>query len=234
MSYCVNCGVELDDSLKVCPLCNTPVYNPNQTATPKTNSPFPEMHGQVEEVKRKDWAVLLTAVLIAISVTCGLLNLWAFNESAWSMLVIGICMVVWVASIPFVICTKINPYTALLFDGLSVILYLYMITFMTGSKDWYFGLALPIAVLVTVLLETFYFFRKKCPRSILVTILLFIVHVALLCVGIEVLIRRYLGKPFRLTWSAIVLTVCAIMIIMFATLLSRKRLRNAVRRRLHF
>ena len=29
MSYCVNCGVKLDKSLKKCPLCNTVVYNPN-------------------------------------------------------------------------------------------------------------------------------------------------------------------------------------------------------------
>ena len=28
MSYCVNCGVELDASATKCPLCDTPVYNP--------------------------------------------------------------------------------------------------------------------------------------------------------------------------------------------------------------
>ena len=30
MSYCVNCGVELDASAKECPLCNTPVLNPRE------------------------------------------------------------------------------------------------------------------------------------------------------------------------------------------------------------
>ena len=28
MSYCVNCGVELDDSAKKCALCGAPVLNP--------------------------------------------------------------------------------------------------------------------------------------------------------------------------------------------------------------
>ncbi len=28
MSYCVNCGVELDKTCAVCPLCNTKVCNP--------------------------------------------------------------------------------------------------------------------------------------------------------------------------------------------------------------
>lgn len=30
MSYCVNCGVELDDTVAICPLCHTPVQNPNR------------------------------------------------------------------------------------------------------------------------------------------------------------------------------------------------------------
>ena len=30
MSYCVNCGVELDPSAGICPLCHTPVCNPVQ------------------------------------------------------------------------------------------------------------------------------------------------------------------------------------------------------------
>ena len=30
MSYCVNCGVELDATASFCPLCHTPVVNPNQ------------------------------------------------------------------------------------------------------------------------------------------------------------------------------------------------------------
>lgn len=234
MSYCVNCGVELDDSLKSCPLCNTPVYNPNKIDKEQSNNPFPQIYGQVEEVKRKDWAILLSSIFMAISVTCGLLNFLAFNESVWSLLVIGVCIILWVAFIPAVIYPKINPYIVLLLDGLSVVLYLYMITFMTHSKEWYLGLALPITVLVIILLETFYLVYRIFPRSILGTILSFFIHVAVACVGIEIMIRRYLCKPLLLTWSAIVLTVCMIMIILLATLLSRKRLRNAVRRRLHF
>ena len=61
MSYCVNCGVELDASLKNCPLCNTPVINPNELKKITPPSPFPEQRGQVETVHRKDLAVLLTS-----------------------------------------------------------------------------------------------------------------------------------------------------------------------------
>ena len=35
MSYCVHCGVELDPSLKKCPLCNTPVLDPKGGTCPQ-------------------------------------------------------------------------------------------------------------------------------------------------------------------------------------------------------
>ena len=53
MSYCVNCGVELDASAKKCPLCDTPVYNPKAPEPEKQPSPFPLEKGQVEVVKKK-------------------------------------------------------------------------------------------------------------------------------------------------------------------------------------
>ena len=56
----------------------------------------------------------------------------------------------------------------------------------------------------------------------------------LLCVGLDLLIKHYLGGVLRLGWSAVVLTVCGILDVAIITMLSRRRLRNAVRRRLHF
>lgn len=64
--------------------------------------------------------------------------------------------------------------------------------------------------------------------------LYFFAEAALLCAGIELLIRRYLLLPLRLTWSAVVCSVCGVIVISLITILSRARLRNAVRRRMHF
>ena len=44
MSYCVNCGVKLKQSEKVCPLCNTMVINPNNL-----NNDFIPVYSQVVE-----------------------------------------------------------------------------------------------------------------------------------------------------------------------------------------
>ena len=146
------------------------------------------------------------------------------------MYVIGICIILWVVAIPVFIYTKLPIYVSLLFDGLSIGLYEYLITFNTPSSRWFYQLALPITA-VAILLAAL---CRKVSSSFLASALYVFSEIAVLCISIELLIRRFLSRPFLLTWSAVVLTACAIIIVALITMLSRKRLRGAVRRRLHF
>lgn len=234
MSYCVNCGVELDKSLQTCPLCNTPVINPKELEQKMVKSSFPKEKGQVETVKRKDLGLLLSVVLIAAGATCGILNLFVFSGSAWSLLIIGACLIVWVLFIPIVIYTRLSAYSALLFDGIAIGVYLYLITFVTGNDIWFFKLALPIVLLVFCIAELLTLCIRKLPVTFLTTALYLFTAAGILCVGLEVLIDWYLRSEIQLVWSAVVLTVCIIIDIALITMLSRARLRDAVRRRLHF
>jgi len=234
MSYCVNCGVELDASAKSCPLCNTPVINPKQLEQIAASQPFPLERGQVEEVRRKDLGILMSMVVLATAVTCGVLNAFVFRGAPWSLAVIGVCAILWVILVPVVIYTKQPIYLSLLFDGAVVILYLFMLTYLTGDRAWFWGLGVPITVLVTAVAEAFTFCVRKFPRSFITTGLYLFTAVGILCMGLEMLIDRYVDGAIALTWSAVVLTVCVILDIALITMLSRRRLRDEVRRRLHF
>lgn len=234
MSYCVNCGVELQADAGRCPLCNTIVINPNELEKMKEEgSPFPSEKGQVEAVKRKDIGILLTVILAATGVICGILNALSFQGALWSLAVGGVCIVLWVILIPVVIIRKQPIYVSLLLDGIAVAAYLYMLTYLVGSSGWYFGLGLPITVLVTVIVELFTVCVRKLPYAFLVGCLEFFTAVGLLCMGIEIMIDRYLGQDIVLGWSAVVLTVCGILDIAFITMLCRSRLRHALYKRLH-
>ena len=48
------------------------------------------------------------------------------------------------------------------------------------------------------------------------------------------MIDLYVQDSISLLWSAVVLTVCVIIDVTIIAMLSMRRLRNAVRRRLHF
>lgn len=234
MSYCVNCGVELDVSHKSCPLCNTPVINPKQLEQLIAVPPFPSEKGQVEFVKRKDAALLLSVVLLSTAVTCGLLNVFVYKANLWSLSIIGACCVLWVFMIPLVIYTKLSAYASLLLDGVVVCAYLFMLTWLTKQNTWFWGIGLPVTILVTVLAEIMTFLLRRFRFSFLVTAIVSFAEIAVLCVGIELVLNRYLHQRFFLSWSGIVLTICSIITIALITILSKKRLRNAVRRRLHF
>ena len=47
MSYCVNCGVELDPGAARCPLCGTPAWKPD----PDAQSYFPTKPAEVPDRK---------------------------------------------------------------------------------------------------------------------------------------------------------------------------------------
>ncbi len=234
MSYCVNCGVELDDSAKKCVLCNTPVIHPGRDMEQEYATPFPREKGAVERVNRNDFAILLSAFVVATAVTCGLLNVFVFPATRWSLAVIGVCVILWVSMVPLVIWQKLSVYSSLFLDGLAVSLYLYMLAHMVDSFGWCFGLGLPLVMFVTVVFEILAFVIKKMPRSFLTVSLYINLAVGILCVGVECLIDRYIRGEIMPGWSAVVMTVCTILAIIIITMLSRRRLRSAVRRRLHF
>ena len=235
MSYCVHCGVELDASLKRCPLCNTPVLDPHHIPTGEAISPYPSKKGKVDEpVRRKDVAIFYTIFLIAVSITCGLLNRFVFSRAPWALMVFGLCLMFWVFSIPFLMYRKISPYFAIILDSGAVILYLYMIAILIGKFQWFYSLALPIPLLFTILWVISMALHQKVSHSYAALALYVLSDIAIFNIGIELLCRQYLELPYRITWSAVVLTVCVILGILVASLFFIPRLREAARRRLHF
>ena len=119
-------------------------------------------------------------------------------------------------------------------DGAAAGGYLYMLTFQVGSGEWFWGLGLPIVILVTLIAELLTACIRHLPSSFLTNALYVVSAVGLLCLGLEILIDLYVTDLIALSWSAVVLTVVVCVDAMLITVLSRRRLRNEVRRRLHF
>ena len=235
MSYCVNCGVELDASRKDCPLCGTPVINPMELEKLReARSPFPKKRGEVEAVKRKDFGILLSIMTLSTAIICGILNRLVFRSHMWSLAVVGACVLLWIVMVPFVSNAGQSVYLSLLYDGAAVAFLLYMITYLVEDDHWFMGLGLPLTVLVTAVTEMFTFCVDKLPKSFLTVSLYLFTGIGLLCLGIEILIDIYIEGEVSLGWSAVVLTVCGVFDIALITMLSHRRLRDSVRRRLHF
>ncbi|MCM1184192.1 MAG: DUF6320 domain-containing protein [Roseburia sp.] len=236
MSYCVNCGVELDASLNKCPLCGTKVCNPQNMPEPDLGEAptFPERRGEVERTGKRDSIVFVTVLTLTISVTCGLLNGLVYNSLRWSVPVIGVCLMLWIFFMAAVFSDKITVYVMLLMDAAAIGGYLYLISGLTDTGAWFDRIALPILAVVLFLTELFTLLGRRLPFSLLVGTLYSFVSIAGVCVTIEVVTDLYRADGVGLSWSAIVLTVCAIISVILIMMLMMRRLRNSISRRLYF
>ena len=234
MSYCVNCGVELTKGAKACPLCSTPVINPNELDKLQENMPFPQQKGQVEQVRRKDVGILITVLLCTIAVTCCLLNMFVFQGLNWSYSVIGACLCIWMIQVPLTVYEKATSYTYISLDFISVAFFLALIARMIHHFRWFWELGLPIVCILWFLVELGVFCYRKVSDSIFAIAIYLFTGLGLLCMGLDLLIRLFRGLEAGISWSAVVVTVCIVFDAVFITMMSHKRMRNEVRRRLHF
>lgn len=233
MSYCVHCGVELDKTCTICPLCHTKVINPNQPADTVSPKPYPTGHGHIDPVKKSDTAILMAVILTVTAIVCGLLNLFIFTGTHWSRYVIGGCAVLWIFSLPLFFPSGLTVYRSLLLDGISIGLYFAIIAWLHPGNGWYFAIALPLIFLVTVLIAIFVFCLRHPRRSILSQAVVLFAETGILTISIELLTSRYLKHTLSLSWSAVALTCCIIIDAILITILLRSRLREEVRRRMH-
>ena len=72
MSYCVNCGVELDASAEKCVLCGTAVLNPNNIDKAQDETPFATESHIPKSISRRFVAYIVSVVIFAQAFFYGL------------------------------------------------------------------------------------------------------------------------------------------------------------------
>lgn len=237
MSYCVQCGVRLEQSLRTCPLCHTPVINPNELNTvnlSNVSGPFATVKGEVEPMKKHDIGLWLTLVFGSTALACGILNLFVFNHNYWSIPVIGACIIIWIFFCPRMFLPQIPIYANLMTSAVSVIFYELAITLMTEQDRWFYEIAFPITLVIMALTAVSGLFYKYVSKSLIASALYLFIDIALLSIAIECYVDKFIGLEIHIFWSAIVFSVCAVISVALIAILSIRRLRVTVQKRLHF
>lgn len=128
MSYCVNCGVELDATARACPLCHTPVQNPNRPVDAELPPPFPSRRKEVQPASKKELALLISAMFASVAVLCGVLNLFFLHSGRpWSLYVVGAAVMLWLWLVPPLLLRGMPLWVRLLLDSCAVGVYVYQI-----------------------------------------------------------------------------------------------------------
>lgn len=227
MSYCVNCGVELAPGAAVCPLCQTPAWSPDLSAPPY----FPTKPPEVLPVSKREAAVLLTAILLSVSLCCGLLNWILPTERPWSLYVIGAAVMLWIWLVPPMLVRWMPTFFKLTVDVAAVGVYVWLISIDLGGSRWFRGLALPILGWTCVIVFLLSFLLRGRRRSTLSAISLSMGAAGLLALGVEFCVDRYLRGVWEPGWSLVVVVICVSVIIPLRIVRRVPALREEARRR---
>lgn len=233
MSYCVNCGVELDDTAVRCPLCKTRVSNPGHPVDCKSPTPFPTRDIAPEPVSQKELALLVTAMLASVAVCCVLLNVFFHAERLWSLYAVGASVMLWVFFVPPLLIRPLPAWCKLSLDVLAIGVYVYLISIDLNGQAWFWKLAMPIIVTSAVLFGALGWLLRGRRRSILTSFVLSLCLIGVLSMCVELFADRYLFAAWQPSWSLVVMTVCVALCIPLIIVRRIPALREEARRRFH-
>ena len=233
MSYCVNCGVELNPAARECPLCRTPVLNPSCPVDADAPSFFPTRREEVAPVSRREAALLLTAMLLSVAICCTLLNLVFYSDVWWSFFIGGAMAMLWVWFVPPLLSRKLFIWVRLTLDVLAVGVYILLIAIALDGMDWFVGLALPIVAAGALVIPVLYWIIRTRRCSLLVSAVLVLLALGLFAVLTEFLCDRYLKGVWLPGWSMVVLASCVGLSIPLIIVRRVPSLREEARRRFH-
>jgi hypothetical protein len=204
MSYCINCGVELDEGLSSCPLCGFNIGNEESPDTGKKSEFFPSdiilLH---KKEKRMHIWELLGIVSFSGIVVCSIVDLVIMKSFTWSRYADTSIVSAWIILSLSLLAFR-KYYIILPGFLLTILAMLLLFNIFSPPVNWFFGLGLPItitlfiAVSIVLVLWKFAHFKGFNILAFAFFIL------SGFCVVTEVFIDRYVFKVVDIRWSAIV------------------------------
>ena len=214
--YCVKCGVELADSERKCPLCDTPVYFPGLSPEPET--PYPKEKTQKENNPAKAICFVITCFFIIVAAISVLCDYNINDEITWADMVVGGLLLVYILLVLPAWFRNPSPAIFVPCDFLAIALLLLYINVRFGG-DWYLTFALPVTVGAGIVCSSVSILAYYLKRG-----RLYIAAGALIATGaysifIEICLHAAFAIHDKLVWSpypAITLTFIGIMLIVVA------------------
>ncbi|MFC2137056.1 DUF6320 domain-containing protein [Bacteroidota bacterium] len=214
MPNCKNCGVELEETMEICPLCKLP---PHKKELIEENKIIEKSIEQIrDEKKRKQiiWELLSLTFISGIIITL-IINLVSSKTLSWSLISVSSISFTWILVTLFFFLIK-RPFYLTLLLLVSLSGYLIIIDLLTEPLNWslIFGLPISISLIVIFSLVVFAIKLAKQKGFNVLSILLLGVSAYSICVELSLNFSR--SHTPLLSWSIIVaasiLPICIILV----------------------
>ena len=235
MSYCVNCGVELEKSEQRCPLCGVEVVNPAESFDENAVvRPYPKHVERLNaRIDRRYAATFLSLLLLIPVFVCIFTNMVTSGTISWSLYVLGGALVLFAWLLLPLLLNRRNVYACVLIDGLAAALFLLGVELIT-DESWFFSLGLPLAVWVTLYaLIIAWLSVRENKRDLFVKLAIALAVSGALVVFIECTVNFYRHLPLWPRWSAYALFPCLVLSVIVLLLNKRAKLKSELKRRFY-
>ena len=202
MTLCVNCGVELDNGLKICPLCGKDPGSREEQENKSDNYPSAIIQLQKKENRRYLWELSGIIAFSGIAV-CTIIDLIITRSLRWSLLSDVSIAEAWVilTLYQFIYKRALIMVTTLM---LTILAALFCIDLISTGREWFFPLGLPATVAVFVAVSLVIFLHKVAHLKGLNIIAAALMVFSGLCIVAEVILDEYLHGRVNIRWSLIV------------------------------
>jgi hypothetical protein len=204
MSYCTNCGVELENDLVSCPLCGFTIGQETVSKTSEKSEYYPSdiilLHKK--ETRRHIWE-LSGIITFSGIVVCTIVDLVIHKSLSWSLYADTSILALWICLT--LILLAFRKYF-IIFPGLlfSILTMLFLFDLFSPPVNWFFGLGLPITVALFVAVAIIILLWKVAHfRGFNILAIAFLV-LSGFCIVSEVFIDKYVSARVDIRWSAIV------------------------------
>lgn len=222
MSYCVNCGVELDASAKKCALCATPVINPNMLNVEAEEKPFSEKLQIPKGVKKRFIAFVISVTMLIPNIVMFFLNVFFIKDGFWSVYVIAASLLIWVLFVFPLLAGKKHPFLLWAFDTFAVAGFCYVTFKLHGEYIWILKSILCVIALVSlsVLFVMLWMTRKKRHWT---SVTVFLLLEATLISVLSGALTSFFSANYSFFIVGVVIAVCAFVMMLFFIYCNRSK-----------
>lgn len=229
--YCIKCGVELADTERKCPLCNTVVCHPdfdNVSESPLyPSNKLPECKSDAKSLN----GAIIILFLIPLSI-CLVADLLVDGTLEWFGYVVGALVVAYIAFALPLWFRKPTPVIFVPCNFVSVGLYLSYINYATNGK-WFMSFVFPLVgglcLITCTVVSLMYYLRRGG---------LYIIGGSLIALGLFMLLVEFLmGITFDMHfigWSIYPLVVFALVGCLLIYFAINRKAREVLKRKLFF
>jgi len=228
--YCINCGVKLADSEKVCPLCNTTVYHPD-IFIKHTPGPYPTVAVKDERISRRGIVFIISMFFVLPVILLPIINFTISSQISWSGLAAaGVLLSYCVCVLPLWF-KKPNPVIFVPIDFTLAGAYLLYIDLYFGG-GWFLSFAFPVCGIFCVIVTTATVLFRYLRRGKLYIWGSIFYALGGACMLIELFLNITFKLSSSLLWSPYPAIVCFVIGSAFIVIATCKPMRETLEKRL--